>query len=125
MRRHLNRANVGKVAAKSRIRWKQEDLFNDLQHRGFAISHDFNRAPAAQMIRTYLILIAYAICSILAHSSIGKFILSKGMTLLFMMEKMLMDLIYVPEGVLFNKWRGHGQLRWGTDPPKMTTRTTL
>jgi hypothetical protein len=105
-------------------RWKQEDLFNDLQHRGFAISHDFNRAPAAQLVRTYLILIAYAICSILAHSALGKSILSTGMTISFMMEQMLMDLIYVPEMVLF-KWRGHGQLRWGTDPPKIAKQTTL
>lgn len=113
---HLSRATVGKVATRSRIRWKQENLFNDLQHRGFAIYHDFNRAPAAQLVRTFLILIAYAICSILTYSRLGRSIFSKGMTISFMMEQMLQDLIYTPQRCLFN-WNGHGQLRWGTDPP--------
>ncbi|MDR3623996.1 MAG: hypothetical protein P4L16_02515, partial [Chlamydiales bacterium] len=45
------------IATRSRIRWKEEDLFNDLQCRGFAIRHDFNRAPVAQSVRIYLILI--------------------------------------------------------------------
>src|SRR5262249_13159593 len=52
---YITPANVTDTAARSRLRWKQEDLFNDLQHRGFAICHDFNRAPAAQLVRTYLI----------------------------------------------------------------------
>ena len=99
----LNSANVGKVAARSRIRWKEEEMFNDLQDRGFAICHDFNRAPIAQLVRTYLILIAYAICSILTYSRLGQFVLSKGLTATFMMEQMLTDLIYVPEKILFNR----------------------
>ena len=113
---HLTRANVGEIAAQSRIRWKQENLFNDLQHRGFNIGHDFNRAPTAQLARTFLILIAYAICSILTHSRLGRFILSTGLTISFMMEQMLQDLIRAPPDCLFS-WSGHGQLRWGTDPP--------
>ena len=114
---HLEQANVGKAAARSRICWKQEDLFNDLQHRGFAISHDFNRAPTAQLVRTFLILIAYAICSILVHSKQGQSILSKkGMTIRFLMEQMFMDLIYIPDRVL-SQWSCYGQLRWGTGPP--------
>jgi hypothetical protein len=114
--RQLNSANAEKTATQSRIRWKEEDLFNDLQHRGFAICHDFNRAPVAQSIRTYLILIAYAICSILTYSRLGQAALSGGLTITFMMKQMLQDLIYVPEEVLFN-WSDVGQLRWGTDPP--------
>lgn len=113
---HLNATNAGGIAAGARIRWKEEDLFNDVQHRGFAICHDFNRTPAAQLIRTYLILIAYAICSILTHSSLGKSILSTGITITFMMEKMLMDLIYVAEEILFRR-RDPKQLRFGKDPP--------
>lgn len=114
---HLTSANVKEAAARSRIRWKQEDLFNDLQIRGFNICHDFNRATVAQTVRTYLILIAYAICTILIHSRWGELILSKGtMTVIFMMEQMLKDLIYTPKEILF-KWSDTGQMRWGTDPP--------
>jgi hypothetical protein len=113
---HLCRANVVKYAADSRIRWKQEEMFNDLQCQGFAICHDFNRAPTAQLVRTYLILIAYAITSILTHSRLGKFILSTGLTISFMMEQMLMDLIYISEDTLFNR-SDPGQFRWSTGPP--------
>lgn len=116
VQQRLNSANVGRIAARARIRWKQEEMFNDLQHRGFAICHDFNRAPAAQLIRTYLILIAYAICSILTYSRLGKFVLSKGLTIIFMMQQMLTDLIYVPGDVLFSR-SDPRQFRWGTDPP--------
>jgi hypothetical protein len=115
---YLTPGNVKDTAIRSRIRWKQEDLFNDLQHRGYAICHDFNRAPTAQLVRTYLILIAYAICSILTHLRLGQSILSKGMTIIFMMQKMLIDLIYVPEETLF-KWDDPGQIRWGKDPPEL------
>jgi hypothetical protein len=115
--KQLNNANVGKIAAQSRIRWKEEEVFNDLQHRGFTICHDFNRAPVAQLVRTYLILIAYAICSILTYSRLGQSIISGGLTITFMMEQMLNDLIYVGEENLFRK-RCLGQLRWGTDSPK-------
>ncbi len=115
---HLNSSNACATAAESRIRWKQEDSFNDLQCRGFAICHDFNRAPTAQISRTYLILIAYAICSILTHSRLGQSILTKGYTVVFMMEQMLNDLIYISEEVLFN-WKDPFQLRFGKDPPRM------
>lgn len=115
---HLNSSNAQKSAGKSRIRWKQEDLFNELQHRGYSICHDFNRSPTAQTIRIFLILIAYAICSILTHTRFGQAILSNGMmTIVFMMKQMLKDLTYVSEKVLF-KWSDAGQLRWGTDPPR-------
>lgn len=114
---HLNTANVVKVASQSRIRWKQEEMFNDLQHRDYGMSHDYNRAPTAQLIRTYLILIAYAISSILCYSKLGQLILSKGLTIIFMMKQMLNDLIYLPEGILFQK-RETGQFRWGTGPPR-------
>jgi hypothetical protein len=112
----LSSTNVGKVAARSRIRWKEEEMFNDLQHRGFAICHDFNREPRAQLIRTYLILIAYAISSILTYSRLGQSILSRGLTIIFMMEQMLIDLMYIREEILFN-WNEPGQFRWGTGPP--------
>jgi len=115
----LNSVNVGKVAAQSRIRWKEEDMFNDLQHRGFAICHDFNRVPAAQLVRTHLILIAYAICSILTYSRLGKSVLSRGLTVIFMMEQMLTDLIYVPEEILFNRGDPK-QFRWSTGPPRIS-----
>src|ERR1700738_2493959 len=90
---------------------------NDLQHRDFYICHDFNRAPTAQLVRTFLILIAYAICSILVHSKPGQSILSKQeMTIRFMMKQMLQDLIYMSDRVL-SQWSCYGQLRWGTGPP--------
>ncbi|MFI5344673.1 MAG: hypothetical protein ACHQUC_10700 [Chlamydiales bacterium] len=117
----LNSANVGKIANQSRIRWKEEEMFNDLQHRGFAICHDFNRAPVAQLVRIYLILIAYAICSILTYSRLGQSIISSGLTVTFMMEQMLNDLIYAKEENLFSR-RCPRQLRWGTDPPGMIVR---
>lgn len=112
----LTRINVRERATQSRIRWKQEDLFNDLQHRGFAICHDFNRAPIAQSVRESLILIAYAISSVLTHSLLGKAMLSKGITISFMMEQMLTDLIYVPTTTLF-KLHDPSQLRFAKGPP--------
>jgi hypothetical protein len=123
VRRYLTPTNVSATAAGSRTRWKQENLFNDLQRRGFAICHDFNRAPTAQTVRSYLILIAYAICAILTYSRWGKLILSKGaMTIIHMMTEMLEDLTRIPEEILF-KQRDPGQLRWGTDPPAIVVRT--
>ena len=111
----LSKENVSESATKSRIRWWQEDLFNDLQCRGFAICHDFNRTPNAQSIRIYLILIAYAISSILVHSAFGRAVLARGYTIAFMMEQMLTDLIYLADSI----WDCHQpfQLRFGKDPP--------
>ncbi|HEX4838897.1 MAG TPA: hypothetical protein VFU89_00465 [Rhabdochlamydiaceae bacterium] len=108
---NLNNANAAAVASNSRIRWKEENLFNDLQHREFAICHDFNRAPTAQSIRSFLILIAYAISSILTHSSLGRSILSEGHTITFIMKQMLTDLIYISETTLFH-CRDPTQLRF-------------
>jgi hypothetical protein len=115
---HLSSTNTYAVAAQSRIRWNQENLFNDIQCRGFAIRHDFNRAPGAQSIRVYLILIAYAITSILSYSTLGRSILSNGYTISFIMEQMLTDLIYISDEILFT-WSDPSQLRFGKDPPKM------
>jgi hypothetical protein len=112
----LNDANIVKIAAQSRIRWKQEEMFEDLQHRGFAICHDFNRAPTAQLVRTYLILIAYAISSVLCYSRLGQSILSRGLTIIFMMKQMLTDLIYISGELLFQR-QETGQFRWSTGPP--------
>jgi nicotinic acid phosphoribosyltransferase len=112
----LTEINVGKVADGSRIRWKQEDLFNSLQCREFAIRHDFNRAPASQGIRLYLILIAYAISSILAYSRFGKAILTKGHSLIFIMKQMYDDIVYLSSSI-FEDYHAV-QLRFGgKDPP--------
>jgi hypothetical protein len=112
----LNRDNVAVIAEHSRIRWKQEDSFNTLQNRGFSIKHDFNRAPNAQMIRTYLILIAYAISSVIRYSQLGEYIVSKGYTMSFIMTKMLQDLIYLTENQLFSGY-SPSQLRFSRGPP--------
>lgn len=112
----LNAANVAKTATKSRLRWREEEEFNDVQNHDFAICHDFNRNPTAQLARTFLILIAYAITSILVESRIGKLILAEGKSIMFMMREMLNDLIRIPEGILFG-CRNPRQLRFGKDPP--------
>lgn len=112
----LTRKNTPAIATGSRIRWKQENMFNDLQHRGFAICHDFNRAPSAQSVRMYLILIAYAICSILMYSTLGQSILRQRYTVRFVMEEMLNDLIYISASILFSL-NDPKQLRFGKDPP--------
>lgn len=91
-------------------------MFNDLQHRGFAICHDFNRAPNSQSIRFYLILIAYALSSILINSTFGKKILAKGYTFTLIMEQMFLDLIYLNFDTLFEGYNPV-QLRFGKDPP--------
>jgi hypothetical protein len=117
----LNARNVYSVASESRMRWKQEDLFNELQCRGYAINHDFNRDPKAQSVRMYLILIAHAICSILTHSTYGRSILAKKYTIRFMMEQMLNDLIYIPASKLF-ALHDPMQLRFAKDPPLKSVR---
>lgn len=108
--------NITDIANRSRFRWREEDCFNTLQHRGFSIIHDFNRAPIAQTVRIYLILIAYAISEILTHSQLGRSILSKGYTIIFTMKKMLQDLIYLSENQLFSGYTPI-QLRFAKDPP--------
>jgi hypothetical protein len=113
----LNSNNMCAIARQSRTRWLGEDLYNDLQCRGFAICHDFNRAPAAQTIRVYLILIAYAICATLIYSVFGRSVLSQTYTIIFMMQQMLDDLTRIPWELLF-KWEYPKQLRFGKDPPK-------
>jgi hypothetical protein len=112
----LTKENVATIADHSRIRWKQEDSFNTLQNRGFSIKHDFNRTPKAQMIRTYLILIAYAISSVIRYSQLGRYILSKGYTMSFIMTKMLQDLVYLTENQLFSGY-SPSQLRFSRGPP--------
>jgi hypothetical protein len=113
---HLDVNNVHKRATGSRIRWKQEDSFNELKNRGFAICHDFNRAPHIQTIRMHLVLIAYAISSILTHSLLIKRVLSRGYTILFLMKQMLNDLIYLPDMVLTESHHSI-QLRFARGPP--------
>jgi hypothetical protein len=112
----LTKENVGRVAAGSRIRWKQEDLFNSLQCRGFAVRHDFNRAPISQSVRLYLILIAFAISSILAYSTAGRTIFCRGHTLIFTMKQMLNDLIYLTD-IILTESHNPIQLRFAKDPP--------
>lgn len=113
----LNKYNVAAVADESRFRWKEEDLFNSLQKRGFAIEHDFNRLPKIQTIRTYLILIAFALTSILTSSCLGIYIFSKK-SIRFTMEQMLNDLIYIDHSILFD-CPYPIQLRFGCkDPPR-------
>ncbi len=113
---HLSVANVAKTAKKSRLRWKEEEEFNDVQNHDFAICHDFNRNPTAQLVRTFLILLAYGITSILVQSRIGKLILASGKSIMFMMKEMLNDLTRIPEEVLFT-FRHPRQFRFGKDPP--------
>ena len=112
----LTKENVGIVATGSRIRWKQEDLFNSLQCRGFAVHHDFNRAPTSQSVRLYLTLIAYAISAIITYSTIGRAISSRGHTLIFTMKQMLNDLIYLIDMVLTES-HNPIQLRFARYPP--------
>lgn len=97
----LTKENVGTIASKSRLRWREEDLFNTLQCRDFAIEHDFNRAFTSQSVRIYLILIAYALTSIFTYSTIGQKLLSQRFTISFLMDQMLRDLIYLPYELLF------------------------
>ena len=112
----LTKDNVAKIAKGSRIRWKQEDCFNTLQCRGFAIRHDFNRGSNAQIIRLYLTLIAFAISSIFAYSDLGRSILlNKRYTLMFTMRQMLTDIIYLNETIF--ECAEPVQLRFAKDPP--------
>jgi len=87
-----------------------------LQNRGFAVRHDFNRAYASQTIRTYLILTASAISSILAYSTIGQAILSGGYTSTFIMEQMLNDLIYLRD-IVMEESHNPIQLRFAKHSP--------
>ena len=114
--RYLTKENVAETATGSRIRWKQEDFFNTVQCRGFAIRHDFNRAFNSQTIRMYLIFIAYAISSLLTYSTMGQSLLSRGYTITFLMEQMLHDLIYLTDLVL-SESHHLIQLRFARGPP--------
>jgi hypothetical protein len=112
---NLTKNNVAESTVNSRIRWKQEDLFNSLQCRGFAMRHDFNRAPNAQSVRFYLMLIAFAISSILTCTNFGRKLTAQGFSLIFLMQQMFTDIIYLSQSIL--ECPEPVQLRFGKDPP--------
>lgn len=45
-------------AERGRLRWHEEDLFNTVENRGYAIGHDYSRNYRAQMVWIVLIMIA-------------------------------------------------------------------
>jgi hypothetical protein len=56
---------------KGRLRWNQEDFFNSIKNRGFHLKHDFSRHPNSQTIWRFLILIAFALSTLMHLSSLG------------------------------------------------------
>lgn len=97
----LSIENTVSIASQSRLRWKQEDLFNSLENRKFAIRHDFARAPSSQSVWLYLLLIAFALDSLFFLFHLGQ-LAKQGRTIQALMQEMLTDLIYLPTDLLFN-----------------------
>jgi hypothetical protein len=62
----LTKRNVIGTAARGRMRWLEEDLFNSVKNRGFNIKHDYSRNSNAQIIWSILIMIAFLITELFA-----------------------------------------------------------
>jgi hypothetical protein len=63
---------VFKVTKQARLRWRQEDFFNTLQHRGFSILHDFSRNFKSQNVWQLLSLIAFTLSTLMELSRLGR-----------------------------------------------------
>lgn len=107
----INEGSVFEKADEARKRWWQEDLFNSLKNRGFAIKHDWSRHPNSQKIWFLLTLIAYAITSIFLI-----FFGQPKMTLKAFFKQMFCDLLYFedclcglyPKNLRFSLWIAAG-----------------
>lgn len=60
----LTKRNVMATAARGRMRWLEEDLFNSVKNRGFNIKHDYSRNSNAQIVWSILIMIAFLIAEV-------------------------------------------------------------
>ena len=55
-------------AERGRLRWHEEDLFNTVENRGYAIEHDYSRNGRAQMVWVLLIMLALFINECFTHT---------------------------------------------------------
>ena len=98
----LTEDNVRPICSDARLRWKEEDCFNSLKNRGFAARHDFSRHFQAQSIWLILMMIAFALSSLILYSNLGILSRKKGCSIRFFMQQMMLDLIYLPPSLLFD-----------------------
>jgi hypothetical protein len=99
----LTENNVQSICSDARLRWKEEDCFNSFKNRGFAARHDFSRHPQAQGIWLSLMMIAFALSSIILYSRLGVIARKKECSIRFFMQQMMLDLIYIPSYLLFDQ----------------------
>lgn len=57
----ITKKNAALTATRGRMRWLEEDLFNTLKNRGFAINHDYSRDSSTQVVWSVLIMLAFLI----------------------------------------------------------------
>lgn len=57
----ITKKNASSTAMRGRMRWLEEDLFNTLKNRGFQFKHDYSRNSSAQLVWTFLIMLAFFI----------------------------------------------------------------
>jgi hypothetical protein len=68
----IDPANVWKVAAASRLRWRCENEgFNVLKNGGFGLEHVYSRHPTAAKIYFFLMLMAHLIQQLLTRGRLG------------------------------------------------------
>jgi len=96
----IKESNAFAYCQESRSRWWGEEMINTLKNRGFHLKHDYSRHPNSQWIWLYLLLIAFAITSVLNLCDLG--ILSrKNATIRAWMRQMLQDLFYFSYECIF------------------------
>jgi hypothetical protein len=98
----LTEDNVHSICSDARLRWKEEDFFNTLKNRGFYATHDFSRNFQAGSIWLSLMMIAFALSSIILYSRLGILARKKGCSIRFFMQQMMQDLLYLPPSLLFD-----------------------
>ena len=98
----LTENNVRSICSDARLRWKEEDLFNTLKNRGFHATHDFSRNFQASSIWLSLMMIAFALSSIILYSRLGMLARQKKCSIRFFMQQMMQDLLYLCPTLLFD-----------------------
>jgi hypothetical protein len=98
----LTQDNVRHICSEARLRWRGEDLFNTLKNRGFHATHDFSSNFQAGSIWLFLMMIAFALSSLILYSHLGILARKKGCSIRFFMQQMMQDLLYLSPSLIFD-----------------------
>ena len=87
-------------AERGRLRWHEEDLFNTVENRGYAIEHDYSRDYHAQKVWVLLIMIALFINECFAHTR-TMMKRRKNLSIKAFLKNIFSELRYLPFEAIF------------------------